>query len=122
MKRLFLAIIGLLFVGISITAQQTSNNTTNTPVGLEVRPIKDKPSSPHRAPVRINIEAFYDFQTHNLAIMHTGETAGEVYLYLDGSMVGYDTEINTSFQITAPGLYKIEIIGENWIAEGYFEV
>ena len=57
-----------------------------------------------------------------MEICYDGETLGETFLYLNGNVAGYDSEINTSFQISSPGLYKIEVISESWIAVGYIEL
>ena len=55
-------------------------------------------------------------------ILYDGDATGEVFLYLNNNIIEYDSEINTSFQISIPGLYKIEIIGETWIAQGYIQL
>ena len=72
--------------------------------------------------MRIPIEVFYEKESSTLRVYNYSETTGEVYLYLEGELIGYESEINTSFLISSPGFYKIEIIGENWIAEGYFQL
>lgn len=70
----------------------------------------------------LEIEAYYNATTQTIDILYDGEADGEVYLYLNNNMVDYSPEINISFPISAPGLYKIEVIGETWIAEGFLEV
>ena len=76
----------------------------------------------HRAPMRINIEAYYNEVDGTLDICYDGEAVGEVFLYLDDTIVGYDSEINTSFPISSSDLYKIEIISETWVATGYIQL
>lgn len=76
----------------------------------------------HRAPMLVDIEAYYNEEEGTLEICYDGEATGETFLYLNGNVVGYDSEINTSFQISSSGLYKIEIISENWIATGYIQL
>lgn len=70
----------------------------------------------------MNIEAYYDQVRHSIKIYYDGEADGEVFLYLNDNIVGYSSEINTTFQIEEPGIYRIEILGESWIAEGSLQV
>ena len=76
----------------------------------------------HRAPIRVNIEAYYNEENGTLEICYDGEATGEAFLYLNDNIVGYSSEINTTFQIEEPGIYRIEILGESWIAEGSLQV
>ncbi len=69
-----------------------------------------------------NIEAWYNAESNSINILYDGDATGEVFLYLNNNIIEYDSEINTSFQISIPGLYKIEIIGETWIAQGYIQL
>lgn len=82
----------------------------------------NKNTSVDRAPMYIDLEAFYDSESQTINVCYDGEIEGEVYLYLNENVVGYDSEINTSFQISSPGLYKIEVISESWIATGYIQL
>lgn len=70
----------------------------------------------------INIKAYYNTESRSINIWHDGESDGEVFLYLNDNVVGYSSEINTTFQIEEPGIYRIEILGESWIAEGSLQV
>ncbi len=70
----------------------------------------------------INIKAYYNTESHSINIWYDGESDGEVFLYLNDNVVGYSSEINTTFQIEEPGIYRIEILGESWIAEGSLQV
>ncbi len=73
----------------------------------------------HRAPMRINIEAWYNSDSNTIDIIYDGETEGEVILYLNDNIVGYDSTINTTFSLpTSHGAYRIEIVTDNWTAEG----
>lgn len=103
-------------------AQGSTGNSSSKRVELEIRQTKETPSHMHRAPVFIDIEAYYNEEEGTLEICYDGEASGETFLYLNGNVAGYDSEINTSFQISTPGLYKIEIISEYWIATGYIEL
>lgn len=115
--------LSLFFVMIAVTlpvfAKESTSSSSTRRVGLEVRQTKEATSKVHRAPIRINIEAYYNDQSGVLDICYYGEASGEVFLYLNENVIGYDSDINTSFQISTPGLYRIEIVGETWIATGY---
>ena len=103
-------------------SQAPSGNSSNKRVKLEIRQTKQTPTHMHRAPMLVDIEAYYNDEEGTMEICYDGETLGETFLYLNGNVAGYDSEINTSFQISSPGLYKIEVISESWIAVGYIEL
>lgn len=103
-------------------AQNSSTSSSTRRVGLEVRKTQGTSTTVHRAPERINIEANYNVENHTLEICYEGVTLGETHLFLNSYLIGYDSQINTSFQIQTPGLYKIEIITDNWIAIGYLQL
>lgn len=107
---------------LPIAAQESTSGSSTVRVGLEVTQTQEKATTVHRAPMRINVEAYYDVVSNTLEICYNGESDGEVYLYLNGNIIDYSSEINTSFQISNPGHYKVEIIGETWIAQGYIQI
>ena len=72
--------------------------------------------------MKIDIEAFYDSASGEVFICYNGKTEGEAYLYLNGNVVDYSGEINTTFDVTLPGLYEIEIITGSWTAYGSIEI
>ena len=117
MKKFLLFILVMLTIGFQSIAQESNGNSDRHGIIL-VTHSQQQTSTPMRAPMRINIDAFYDSESSTINICYDGETIGEVFLYLNGTVIGYDSEINTSFPIYTPGFYKIEIIGKNWIAEG----
>ncbi len=124
---LILVMTTIVFQSLANEAMSSSStrpvSSSTRPVGLEVHQ-KHNNTSPaiHRAPLRIDIEVFYDLENQTLVVMYDGECTGEVFLYLNENIVGYDSEINTSFQISNQGLYKIEIIGDTWIGVGYLQL
>lgn len=105
-----------------IIAQGSPGDSSTQRVSLEIHQTKENSSQVHRAPLRIHVEAYYNIQSAILNICYDGEALGETYLYLGNNVIGYDSEINSSFQISTPGLYKIEIVGDSWIATGYIEI
>lgn len=72
--------------------------------------------------MRINLFAYYNSGDGTLDIGYDGEAIGEVFLYHNGNIIGYDSEINTSFRISNPGIYKIVVVGETWVAQGTIQL
>lgn len=105
----------------SLAKEAEEQNSSQT-IRLEINQQTDTPTRVLRAPMRINIEAYYDTENHTIEICYNGEADGEVFLYLDENIIGYDSEINTSFQISSAGYYRIEIISETWIAQGSIQL
>lgn len=121
--KIFLSLILIFITGIlPVIAQDSGYNSTPEQVGLEINRKQESSTGRHRVPARINIEAWYNAESGSIEIVYDGEAEGEVFLYLNGNIIGYDSNINTSFQISAPGLYKIEIVTESWTATGQFRL
>lgn len=121
MKRILLLLFLIVTTVIIPFAQNSKENSNSKPIRLEARGNETK-STVHRAPMYINIKAYYDAETNKISIIYDGEKSGEVFLYLNGNVIDYDSELNTSFQISECGLYKIEIISDSWIAEGFLRL
>ncbi len=102
------------------------NNTDEASKPIKIKVTKngtgDNGGEPYRAPMKIDIEAFYDSASGEVFICYNGKTEGEAYLYLNGNVVDYSGEINTTFDVTLPGLYEIEIITGSWTAYGSIEI
>ncbi|MDE6654530.1 MAG: hypothetical protein K2K37_09120 [Muribaculaceae bacterium] len=122
MKKLLSFILVMIALALQSIAQESSSSPSTTRIELETQQTKNSSHPVHRAPMHIDIEAYYDEESGTLDICYDGEAIGETFLYLNDNIIGYDCEINTSFQIAAPGLYKIEIIAETWIAQGYIQI
>ena len=122
MKKILSLILVMMAVTLPVIAQESSSSSSTKRVGLEVTQTYGRPTTAHRAPMRINIEAYYNEGNGTLDICYDGAASGEVYLYINDTIVGYDSELNTSFQISTPGLYRIEIISATWIAQGYIQL
>lgn len=107
----------------AIAGETKTSSSSPKPVSLEVRQTKETATMVHRAPMRINIEAWYDAETNSIDISFDGEAEGEVFLYLNGYIVDYASEINTTLSVPdMSGQYEIQIIGETWIAQGFFTI
>ncbi len=122
MKKILSLILVMMAVTLPVIAQESSSSSSTRRVGLEVTQTYGRPTTAHRAPMRINIEAYYNEVDGTLEICYDGDTIGETYLYLNGNLIGYDSEINTSFPIPGNGNYKIEIITSDWIALGSLQI
>lgn len=118
MKKILSLILVMMAVTLPVIAQESSTRR----VGLEVRQTKETTTHVHRAPIFINIEAYYSEDSKTLEVCYDGEAMGETYLYLNNNIIEYNSEINSSFQISSPGIYEIEIIGDSWIATGYIQL
>lgn len=118
MKQFFLSLIAMISIAIPAIAEESRSDTSARRIGLEVHQTH-KSSIPHRIPMLINVEAYYNEEDGVIEIWCDRDTNGEVYLYLNDEMIGYSPNINSSFSIVDYGIYKIEIINDNWIAEGY---
>lgn len=122
MKRSISLIFVIAGTVLSLLAQNPSVNSTKSPIDLELnRRDNDPKPAVHRVPIHLNIEAFYDSESHTIEILNNGNSEGETFLYLDDIVIDYNSEINTTFQIPKSGLYKIEIVTENWEAFGYIK-
>lgn len=118
MKKIVSLILIIIAGVLPAVAQDSDDNSTSEQVGLEINRKQESPTGRHRVPVHVNIEAWYNAESGSIEIVYDGETEGEVFLYLNGNIIGYDSNINTSFQISAPGLYQIEVNAETWTATG----
>ena len=123
MKRFLSLIIVIIAIALPSIAKNAKDDSSSKPIQLELNQNGNNTDHDrHRAPMRINIETYYDSENNSINICYDGEAAGEVYLYLNGDIVDYSSEINTTFQIHTTGMYKIEIHGESWLAEGYLNL
>lgn len=122
MKKLLSFILAIIAVTLPVIAQDSTGSSSTRRVGLEVRQTQESATTVHRAPMHINVEAFYNSDFNTLSIYYNGEAEGEVFLFLENSIIDYSSEINTVFPIITSGLYKVEIRTENWEAEGYIQL
>lgn len=120
MKK-FVSLILIFITGIlPVIAQDSADNSSQE---IELKYSNgNEPANRHRVPTRINLVAWYNVESGSIEIVYDGEAEGEVFLYLNGNIISYDSNINTSFQISAPGLYKIEIVSESWTAIGFLQL
>lgn len=122
MKKILSLILVMIAFSLPSIAEETKTNSSEEFIKIIIHKKDNDKSKVHRAPMRIPTEAYYDEESRTINICYNGDTDGEVYLYLNENMVGYDSEINTSFPISSSGLYRIEIITESWIAHGEIQL
>ncbi len=119
MKKIFTIIIAIMAIAVPLSVKADSGNSIPTPIILETHPEDDEPEfKPHRAPMRVGVEAWYDSNLGTISISYSGEANGEVNLYCDGVLVDNSSEINTTFMVADHGLYTIEILTDSWTATG----
>lgn len=112
-KILFLILVMMTFAFHAMAGEPKTSSSSSKPVSLEVRQTKEPATMVHRAPMRINVEAWYDAETNSIDISFDGVAEGEVFLYSNGNIVDYAPEINTSLSVPQiSGQYEIHVIGE----------
>lgn len=124
MKKLFSTILLMtIFMSSMITwANTPSQDPGSIPVDIEIIQIDNKDNRP-RKPSLINLELTYNILDNSINIQYIGSSIGEVFIYKESVLVGYDSEINTSILLPSnKGKYEIEIITDSWIAKGYLDL
>lgn len=120
MKQFLSLILVIIAIAFPSVAQNPKGNSPE-PVKLEYNR-KDNSEKTLRAPMRINIEVFYDTETHIVEVCGDNEMDAEVYLYnAAGDVVDYSPIVNAEFSITVSGSYTIRIESESWYAIGIIE-
>lgn len=121
MKQIFILILSLMTFALQAKADESDPDNSSQEIEFEYSKSQQS-TARHRVPTRINLVAWYNAESGSIEIVYDGEAEGEVFLYLNGNIIGYDSNINTSFQISVPGLYKIEIVSESWTAIGFLQL
>ena len=81
-----------------------------------------KSTGVHRAPMLINIDVYYDTETHIVEVYGDEAMDAEVFIYnASGDLVNYSSSLNTELTIPASGIYTIQIESEGWYALGVIE-
>lgn len=119
MKKLLSIILVLITLAIPAAAQENKGNAGSRTVGLHFHQKNSCTPTVKRAPMHIAIEAYYNADSNAVEISYAGEAEGEVFIYLDEELVGYDSALNTSILLPVlTGTFHIEIVGETWEAQG----
>lgn len=121
-KILFLILVMMTFALHAMAGESKTSSSSSQGIMLEIAQYKETIGR-HRAPMRISIEAWYNAESNTIDITYDGEAEGEVFLYLNGNILDYSPEINSSLILPySPGLYTIEIVSETWRAEGCIQL
>lgn len=121
-KILSFILVMMTFASHAMAETPTTSTSSSRNILLDINGYDETPRH-KRAPMRIDIEAWYNAETNSIDILYDGEAEGEVFLYLNGAVVEYDSKINTSLEIPLnSGFYKIEIIGNCWNASGSIQL
>lgn len=120
MKQLLSLILVIIAIAFPSVAQSPKGNSQES-VKLEYNRA-DNGNKPIRAPMRINIEVFYDTETHIVEVYGDEAMDAEVFIYnASGDIVDYSSSLNTELTIPASGIYTIQIESEGWYALGVIE-
>lgn len=121
MKKLLYFIIVMMMLTFQAVAQKST--TPSQGIKLEITQYRTHKTGVHRAPMHVNIEAFYNAESNFVDISYDGENEGEVFVFWGENLVGYDSTINTTIQLPYDsGQYCLEIISETWIAQGFISL
>ncbi len=115
--KMFLSFI-IMIVGISIPTNALAESNKNVPytMDMEISIRNNSSTTVHRSPVHIAIDAIY-YPEYN------GDCEGEIFLYRDNNLIENHHEINTSLILPfESGSYRIDIITEDWTAQGYIQL
>lgn len=123
MNKLLSLVIVMIMAAFQAMAQESKTNTSSQCIKLEITQYGTHKTGVHRAPMHVSIEAFYNAENNSIDISYDGEAEGEVFLYLNGNILDYSPEINSSLMLPhSPGLYTIEIVSDTWGAEGCIQL
>lgn len=118
--KCFLCFNLILLLFCHYVTAQSPEDTSSQKIEIEIQQ-GNNTASLERASVFVNLDVYYNPTTQHLTVLYDGFDSGEVYIYSNGSMIGYSPEINCN--ITIPnkmGLCEIVIITEFWTAQGSF--
>lgn len=77
----------------------------------------------NRAPRRIALEVVYDSDSSSVTVMGDESLRAEVFVYDDsGELQAYSAALNSILFISTQGHHRIHIEGDDWTAEGEFEI
>ena len=121
-KSLLLFLLASFIVFPLFSANDNNEESDSENIELEIKDNKDKPDNGnHRSPSYYFIDV-YLYRNNTLEVCYYGENNGELFLYHNNILFNYSSELNASFQLMTPGLYKIVIIEESWTATGYISI
>lgn len=118
-KLLFILVFAIVFSPYLIAKDQPDTSGQSIVIKFKKGNSSD---DTQRAPIYFNMDVLYYSETNTISIS-SEDVIAEVSLYHYGILVDYCSSIPTSFSLPyEKGLYTIEIVGDNWIAEGFLEL
>lgn len=76
----------------------------------------------NRAPKHISLDVVYDTDTQCVTVNGDEGIEVEVFLYNSlGEVEDYSSSLNTTLSVSSPGIHRIHIEGEDWVANGTIE-
>lgn len=112
----------MMAIALPSIANESDSNNASKGIFLEYSQYSET-SGRHRAPMHINIEAYYNPSAQTIEVVGDEYIGAEVFLYdAEGPLVDYSSSINTVFSVSAPGSYRILIQSPNWYAEGEIQI
>jgi len=122
MKKFLIAFVALMTIPFQLSAEEKKQD--NIPKSVIFKTYQmNSGGRPHRMPAQFDIEAYYFEESNSVEIICDVDLVGEVRLYLDGNLIDYSPEVNTTFQLPdVSGVYKIEVSGSSWTVEGYLQL
>ena len=123
MKKILVLVFLMMTLSTTIFADDSTSIPSNIEnVSLEITKSGNE-SKRHRAPTRKCVNAYYDKLNNVISITCDMSVEPSISLYLDNNLIDFCHSTNTMFQLPEPhGQYKIEIVGENWMAIGYLDI
>lgn len=83
------------------------------------------PTTPHRTPVYLPIEVFYDDEANQVEVIGEYNRPLQIYTVDENlDIIGYSTTLNTIFDMPMGyhGLIVVRIVCDNWVATGKTEI
>lgn len=123
MKKILSFIVAFIAFALPLYAQNSNGKGEPTSIIFDTHEKGDIPNpKPHRSPMCIPVEAWYDATAETISIQYYGDAKGEANLYLNGQLIESSSDINTTFTVSEAGFYTIEIMTESWTATGNIEI
>lgn len=120
MRKFIILLIALVSSTFSIGAENNKKGDSSEKIILDYSSNNLNPSI-QRMPMRIDIEAYYNPNTHTIDVIGADNYNAEVFIYdAAGKVESYSPFLNTTLPIVTSGIHRVFIQSENWYAEGQF--
>lgn len=83
----------------------------------------NKSTQVDRAPMRIPIEVYYDFDTNEIEVIGPDTIEAEIFIYnASRELESYSSVLNVSLPVLSPGNHTIIIKNDGWYMEGFISI